>query len=113
MKNLILILTLGFGLFSCVKKEEEVVLPYVCQDCIEIYEIEKTSPNGDTTYSSRIDTVKFTYCDNYEYQNSIGGTFTPIYGFDSLGHNYIKGYTHKLLLYWHCENKDGYGIISK
>ena len=60
MKNLTLILIAAFGLNSCVKKEEEVVVPYTCQDCVEIYKTETTSYWGDTIYSSKIDTIKFT-----------------------------------------------------
>jgi hypothetical protein len=112
MKKLILLLILGFGFFSCKKEEEEQVIPYICQDCIEMYEVETRNSNNDTTLSSRIDTVKFTFCGNYGYQNNISSTLRPIRGFDSLGNYYVKGWTEKLLFYWHCENKDGYEILT-
>jgi hypothetical protein len=112
MKNLTLILIAAFGLNSCVKKEEEVVVPYTCQNCVEIYEIQRLSYTLDTVYSSRIDTIKFEYCGTYEYMNSIGGESTPIHAFDSLGNYYVKGFTRKTLIYWHCEFKPGYEIIQ-
>ena len=70
MKNLTLILIAAFGLNSCVKKEEEVVVPYTCQNCVEIYEIKTLSYTLDTIYSARIDTIKFEYCGTYEYVNA-------------------------------------------
>jgi hypothetical protein len=112
MKNLILVLILGFGLNSCVKKEEEEVVPYVCQNCIQMEEVVIMSYNQDTIFSSRIDTVRFTYCGTYEYENNVHSSSGPIYAFDSLGNGYVKGWSSKLVFYWHCENKDGYGILT-
>lgn len=113
MKKVTLILIAAFGLNSCVKKEEEeIVEPYTCQNCVEIYEIQTRNYNQDTIYSTRIDTIKFTYCGTFEYQNSIGGEFTPIHAFDSSGYYYIKGWTHKMLIDWHCEFKPGYEILT-
>ena len=106
MKNLTLILIAAFGLNSCVKKEEEVVVPYTCQDCVEIYKTETTSYWGDTIYSSKIDTIKFTYCETYGYQQNNNGTFiTPINQFDSLGNTYVRGWKNRLLFYWTCKYK--------
>ena len=112
MKNLIFLFLIGFIFSSCVKKEEEKVVPYVCQDCIEMYEVETMNYNNDSTLSSRIDTVKFTYCGTYEYQNNMGISSKPIIAFDSLGYGYVKGWTNEILFYWHCKNKDGYGILT-
>jgi hypothetical protein len=112
MKNLTLILIAAFGLNSCVKKEEEVVVPYTCQNCVEIYEIQTLSYTLDTIYSSRIDTIKFEYCGTYEYQNNISSSLRPIITYDSLGYGYVKGWTSKLLFYWHCDFVKGYQILT-
>jgi hypothetical protein len=113
MKNLIFLFLIGFIFSSCVKKEEEEeVVPYVCQDCIEMYEIKTMNYNNDTVLSSRTDTAKFRYCGTYEYQNNISSSLRPIITYDSLGYGYVKGWTSKLLFYWHCDFVNGYQILT-
>jgi hypothetical protein len=112
MKKLIFLFLIGFTFTSCVKKEEEEVVPYTCQDCIEMYEVEIMNYNNDTILSSRIDTAKFRYCGTYEYQNHISSSLSPIIVYDSLGYGYVKGWTRKLLFYWHCDFVKGYEILT-
>lgn len=115
MKNLILGVIFGITFLSCKKDGEEIIPKNeklnICQNCVTNYLVEITSNDFDTVFSSKIDTIKFTYCGETEYQNHIGGSYKPIYEFDSLGNTIQRRILAKLLLSWHCEYKEGYEII--
>jgi hypothetical protein len=111
MKKLLFLFLIGFAFSSCLKKEE-VVVPYTCQDCIELYEMQTMNYNNDTILSTRVDTLKFKNCGNYDYQKINGYFYEVIYEFDSLtntykmdslGNFYIKGWTHKFFLNRSCK----------
>jgi hypothetical protein len=113
MKNLILILTLGFSLFSCVKKEDEIIKPIcqkkqniICKVCNATYEIEQFSYKTNEIIDSQIYADTFVICSEFDYQPSAGVIIKPTYEFDSLGFYYETGYTIKDIITLDCKYKN-------
>jgi hypothetical protein len=58
MKKLILLLILGFGFFSCAKKEKEIIDPnIICEICTHNYTIKEYILGSDTAFSIKTKNV--------------------------------------------------------